>query len=60
MSAFVHYLNACDPGKGPELGADHPFISGMGMDPDTGRAAYELAVPEAMSDVASSASLSTQ
>jgi hypothetical protein len=60
MSTFVHYLNACDPGKGPELGADHPFVSGIGMDPDTGRAAYELAVPDAMSDVASSASLSTQ
>jgi hypothetical protein len=45
MAAFVHYLNACEPGKGPDLGANHPFIRETGMYRDAGRAMYELTAP---------------
>jgi hypothetical protein len=45
MAAFVHCLNACEPGKGPDLGANRPFIRETGMYRDAGRAMYELTAP---------------
>lgn len=57
LAAFVHFLNACDPGKGPALGAVHPFVGSAGVDPDTGSFVYELPVAGGGSDSTSSSSL---